>query len=115
MNGQHFILDAVCDTEERAKLDDEQLMQKVLSELPDVIGMNKLAVPFIVRGAEHNPGLTGVAIIETSNIVLHTFTETGKFSLDIFSVKPIDEEKVLSYMKEKFNFRILRRNMFERL
>ena len=77
--------------------------------------MNKLAAPFIVRGAEHNPGLTGVAIIETSNIVLHTFTETGKFSLDIFSVRQIDEEKVLEYMREKFNFKILRRNMFERL
>src|SRR3989339_1484296 len=115
MNGQHFILDAVCGTEERAKLDDEKLMQKVLSELPDVIKMNKLAAPFIVRGAEHNPGLTGVAIIETSNIVLHTFTETAKFSLDIFSVRQIDEEKVLEFMREKFNFKILRRNMFERL
>ena len=113
MNAQHFILDVECS--EREKLADAALMEKVLLELPELVEMRRLTEPIIVEGAEHNPGLTGVAIIETSNIILHTFTETGKFSLDIFSVKPIDEEKVLGYMREKFNFRILRKDLFERL
>lgn len=115
MNGQHFILDVVCSESERAKLADAALMKMVLLDLPELVQMQRLTEPLIVKGAAHNPGLTGVVVLETSNIILHTFTETGKFSLDIFSVKPIDEEKVLAYMREKFNFRVLRRNMFERL
>jgi len=115
MNGQHFILDAECRESEKVKLADAALMEKILLDLPELVNMKRLTEPIIVKGAAHNSGLTGVVVIETSNIVLHTFTESGKFSLDIFSVKEIDEEKVIGYLRENFNFRILRRNLFERL
>ena len=113
MNGQHFILDVECN--EKEKLADVELMKNVLLDLPEIVNMKRLIEPIIVQGAAHNPGLTGVVVIETSNIVLHTFTESEKFSLDIFSVKEIDEEKVIGYLRENFNFRIIRRNLFDRL
>ncbi|MEK6852663.1 MAG: S-adenosylmethionine decarboxylase [Nanoarchaeota archaeon] len=113
VNGIHFILDAECS--EREKLKDERLMHKVLNDLPELVGMSKLTKPLVVKGAAHNPGLTGVVVIETSNIVFHTFTDSNKFSLDVFSVKEFDQEKVISYLRKHFNFRIIRNNLFERL
>lgn len=113
MKGQHFILDAEC--QEQVKLLDKQLVGKLLTEIPAIIGMNTLTHPLIVQGAEHNPGLTGVIIMETSNIVFHTFTKDNKFSLDIFSIKPINGEKVLTYLENLFNFNIIRKDLAERL
>ena len=113
MNGQHFILDVECS--EKEKLADAALLKQVLLDLPEIVKMRRLTEPIIVQGAAHNPGLTGIVVIETSNIVLHTFTESGKFSLDIFSVKPIEEERVISYMRKNFDFKILRRKLFDRL
>ena len=113
VSGKHFILDV--EGVEKRKLVDKQIMYKVLSELPEMVNMNKLTDPLIVEGVSHNPGLTGVVIIETSNIILHTFQNSGKFSLDIFSVKPIDEEKVISYLNQHYKFKVLRRQLIDRL
>lgn len=112
-DGKHFILDA--EGVEKEQLTDREVMRKVLIELPEIINMKRLTDPIIVKGAPHNPGLTGIIIIETSNITLHTFENSGKFSLDIFSVKSIDEEKIISYLKKHYKFKILRRQLIDRL
>ncbi len=113
MRGQHFILDIEC--KERKKLVDEELINKILLEIPMLIGMNRITEPLIVKGASYDPGLTGVVILETSNIVVHTFLNEKKASFDIFSVKDINEQEVISYLRRLFNFKIIRESLIERL
>ena len=113
MKGYHFILDAECGN--RRKLEDRELVNRILLELPILIGMNRIIEPIIVKGASYNPGLTGVVILETSNILIHTFTKENKFSLDIFSIKDIDEKAVVSYLRKLFDLKVIRQNLVERL
>ena len=57
-----------------------------LLELPDALGMRILAGPFVVRSDEpDNSDATGVAIISTSHISIHSFEESGIAQLDIYS------------------------------
>ena len=113
IKGTHLILDAECT--ERDKLMDEKLMRNILLELPKLVNMRRLIDPIIVKGPSYNPGLTGIVVIETSNIVLHTFLNSNKFSLDIFSVKDIDVEEVVFYLRQYLNFRIIRKKLIEML
>lgn len=113
MKGQHFILDVECQEED--KLMDKALIGQILNELPRKINMNTLAEPQVVEGLPHNPGITGVVIMETSNIIIHTFLNIKKISFDVFSVKDIDQEKVLNYFKDKFDFTIIRKDLIDRL
>lgn len=113
MRGWHLILDAEC--KEKEKLLDEDLLNRMLLELPMLIGMNRITEPLIVRGASYNPGLTGVVVLETSNIVIHTFSDSNKFSLDVFSVREIDEDEVLSYLSRHLGLKIIRKSIVERL
>jgi len=115
IKGKHLILDVECFEEEKDKLLDEELIHNILLDLLELINMNKLIEPIVVRGPSYNPGLTGVVIMDTSNIVLHTFLNSNKFSLDIFSVRDINVEKVTSYLRQFFKFNIIRRNLIERL
>ena len=115
IKGKHLILDAECVKEEKGKLMDEKLVHNILLNLPELINMNKLTEPVVVRGSSYNPGLTGVVIMDTSNIVLHTFLNSNKFSLDIFSVEDIAVEEVVSYLRQHLNFNIIRKNLIERL
>ncbi|MBU2496928.1 MAG: S-adenosylmethionine decarboxylase [Nanoarchaeota archaeon] len=113
MKGYHFILDAEC--RDKKKLGDQELINRILLELPMLVGMNRIIEPLIVKGASYNPGLTGVVILETSNILIHTFTKENKISIDIFSIKEIDEQAVTSYLNRFFNLKVIRQNLVDRL
>ena len=115
IKGNHLILDVECVEEEKGKLMDEKLIRNILLDILELINMNKLIDPIVVRGSSYNPGLTGVVVMDTSNIVLHTFLDSNKFSLDIFSVKDINVEEVTSYLRRFFKFNIIRKNLIERL
>jgi S-adenosylmethionine decarboxylase len=65
--------------------------------------MDKLTPPIVVKGLPEDPGWTGVVIICTSHIAIHTFDKTNLINLDIFSCRDFDHDKVLKYLKEKFN------------
>ena len=64
-----------------------------------------------------NRGITCVALIETSHIVLHIWDEPdpGIFQLDVYSCKPFDIAIVVDCLKENFeiqkiHFKFLDRN-----
>ena len=110
MIGMHLIIDGVLD--HRIEKDDGK---RILSELPAEIGMKILAGPLIVEGEPENPGWTGFVVIDKSHIVIHTFDDGDKASIDIFSCKPFEKKVVLRYLEkhipfEKFNIQMIQRS-----
>lgn len=109
MIGLHLIVDGMI-----SNRIGEKDMEKVLSELPSIIDMRILAGPIIVQGSPGNPGVTGFVIVDKSHIVIHTFEEGDRVSIDVFSCKTFDERKVLGYLRrwlgiEDFNFSLIER------
>ena len=63
-----------------------------------------------------NRGITCMALIETSHIVLHIWDETdpGLFQLDVYSCKSFDLNIVLSCLKDSFNITKLQYKFLDR-
>lgn len=99
MIGVHLIIDGVF--KERL---DGKAVEKILRELPGKIGMHILEGPVVVEGVPSNPGWTGFVIIDMSHIAIHTFDDSNKVSIDVFSCKHFDKDPVLEYFKERFEF-----------
>ena len=95
----------------RAEVSDcpkEKDLHKVLAwmnELIDVIDMKLLHGPSISYvDQEGNRGITCMALIETSHVVLHIWDESdpGLFQLDIYSCKSIDIKSAIVFFKKSF-------------
>jgi len=74
-------------------------VERVLRELPGLIGMSILTGPHVVEGVPENPGWTGFVVIDKSHISVHTFTETSTVSIDVYSCKPFDSGAALAYLR----------------
>lgn len=107
--GLHLMLDAY--GVDKEKLDDMKLIFKYLNELPDVIEMKKLTVPYVVNADEtqsgHDPGgISGFVMIAESHISIHTFARRGFFTMDCYSCTNFEDkvEKLLEYTKKMFPY-----------
>ncbi len=109
MIGIHLIMDGVL-----AHLIGEEEVRRALSELPAEIGMKILAGPIVVEGDPENPGWTGVVVIEKSHMAIHTFEKGCKASIDVFSCKTFEKEKVLRYLEKRIPFRKVNVRMLTR-
>jgi S-adenosylmethionine/arginine decarboxylase-like enzyme len=83
---------------------DVPFMENWLRTLVDTIGMKILMGPFVVYSEmEGNRGFTGVVIIETSHIAIHTWDEDDQvLQLDIYTCSHMEPSDVIS-MLEVFN------------
>lgn len=81
------------------KVNDEEFVKKLLTELPAKIGMSILYGPAITHGIPENPGLSGFLLIDYSHISIHTFSESSELLIDIFSCKPYDPQIVIDFLK----------------
>ncbi len=102
--GLHLTLDIYnCPEKE---LSDMELCFKALDNLPEILGMHKLTVPYVVAAPPNDKkdpgGFSGFVIIAESHISLHTFTKRGFVSLDCYSCKEFDTDKVVDYFKNVF-------------
>ena len=100
MFGPHLTLDlSECNPQ---KLSDLSYIYNLLDELPDVISMHKITVPytFIYRPRETPSewGVSGFVIIAESHISIHTFPDRGAAFVDIFSCKQFDIHKAMNYV-----------------
>jgi S-adenosylmethionine decarboxylase len=96
MIGLHFMLDGVV----REPVTRE-LIDFILHELPGRIRMEILAGPVVVAGNSTNPGWTGFVVIDNSHIAIHTFTEGGRVSIDVYSCQPFDVNEVEKFLKSE--------------
>lgn len=76
-----------------------------LDSLPELIGMKKIGPPQLAKFVDEEiAGVTGVVMIVTSHISIHTYALKGCFFLDVFSCQLFDELVVLDYAKSCFGF-----------
>ena len=101
--GPHLMLDGYgCD---KAKLQDLNLVYRILDELPTRIGMTKIMPPYVFKYSGVRPedwGLSGFVLIAESHISIHTFPEKSFVSVDIFSCKAFDADFAAAYFKQEF-------------
>ncbi|HEY3215357.1 MAG TPA: adenosylmethionine decarboxylase [Candidatus Eisenbacteria bacterium] len=101
--GPHLMLDGYgCD---KAKLEDLNLIYRILEELPDRIGMTRIMPPYVFKYSglrAEDWGISGFVLIAESHISIHTFPEKNFVSVDIFSCKPFDADFASHYLKTAF-------------
>jgi len=101
--GPHLMLDGYgC---EKAKLEDLNLVYRILDELPARIGMTRIMPPYVFKYSGLKPedwGISGFVLIAESHISIHTFPEKNFVSVDIFSCKHFDVELAATYLKSAF-------------
>jgi S-adenosylmethionine decarboxylase len=101
--GPHLTIDAYgCPAEKLASLD---LIFSFLDKLPGIINMEKITKPYVFKHLESpDPewGITGVVIIATSHISVHSYPKRGVCFADVFSCKDFDTKKARDYFEEMF-------------
>ena len=88
-----------------------------MNELIAKIDMKLMQGPHISYiDQEGNRGITCMALIETSHIVLHIWDEQepGLFQLDVYSCKLIDLDIVISSLRESFKITKLQYKFLDR-
>jgi S-adenosylmethionine decarboxylase len=101
------------------KLKDLEFVLKFLNDLPDLIGMHKIAEPHAVNYLG-NPktfdkgGISAVVIIAESHISIHTFPSHKYMSVDIFSCKNFDVEKATDFIVKSFEVKKVEKKLLNR-
>ena len=113
--GPHLMLDGYgCD---KKKLQDLNLIYRILDELPARIGMTKIMPPYVFKYSGVKPedwGLSGFVLIAESHISIHTFPEKSFVSVDIFSCKTFDLEFAGEFFKQAFAMEKVECNVLDR-
>lgn len=95
--GFHLMLDCYdCSPE---KLNDIDACYGFLDRLVDEIGAQKQTQPYVFRTPDWflgKGGLSGWVPIVESGISIHTLTETRFVSLDVYSCREFDNEKIIA-------------------
>jgi S-adenosylmethionine decarboxylase len=101
--GFHLMLDCYrCSPE---KLDSIDSCYEFLDKLVDEIGAEKQTQPYVFRTPEHfkgKEGLSGWVPIVESGISIHTLTGSRFVSLDVYSCRQFDNEKIMTFTKHFF-------------
>jgi S-adenosylmethionine decarboxylase len=90
-----------------------------LSELPERLGMHKLAEPFLIELGQHSDkdpgGVSGFVIIAESHISIHTFPLRGFVSADVYTCQnTLDTEQICKYFADAFELQDLEINLVRR-
>jgi S-adenosylmethionine decarboxylase len=115
--GEHFTLDGYGGNKEL--LNTEKLVLQCLNELPEKLGMKKLAPP-VVYFAEGNNGKdpggwSGFVVIEESHISIHTFPGRHFVSIDVYTCRNgMDCVFIEQYFKDAFKLTDTETNFLKR-
>lgn len=97
--------------------DDLGYVLEWMQNLIENIGMKLLQGPNISYvNQEGNRGITCMALIETSHIVLHIWDEDrpGLFQLDVYSCKDFDLDIVIKHLRNSFDISKLQYKFLDR-
>ena len=67
-------------------------VENVINDLVDKLGM-------VAYEPDENCGVTGVGIITTSHIIVHTWDDTKYFQADIYSCKDFNAHQIINLLK----------------
>jgi len=114
--GLHLTLDAY--SADKESLANKELIRNFLDNLPELIGMKKLAQAQVFEydgeGNKEDWGYSGFVVITTSHVSIHTYPEKGYFAADVFSCSFFDYKKILSQFKKTFNFKTYEHQVIRR-
>jgi S-adenosylmethionine decarboxylase len=90
-----------------------------LSELPERLGMHKIAEPLLVELDHHSDkdpgGVSGFVMIAESHISIHTFPLRGFVSADVYTCQnSLDTEEICRYFADAFALQDLEINLVRR-
>lgn len=110
MFGKSYLLDAYGVAAE--KCDSMELAYRFAEELVDKIDMTLFGSIIVIHAPRKNgeevykskAGITCFAPLIESSIVLHTLSETGFISLDVYSCKEYDNRTVFEFAKQTYGF-----------
>lgn len=115
--GEHLTIDGYGGN--HSKLNDQKLIGAILDELPNLLGMNKLAVPQVYRASGNQlkdpGGWSGFVVVAESHVSVHTFPERGFVSADVYTCKNgLDADFIISYFKKQFQLKDVESNFIKR-
>jgi S-adenosylmethionine decarboxylase len=115
--GVHFTLDGYGGDPE--KLNDPKLMEKILFELPERMGMERMTEPVVKyaepRNIKDGGGYSGFVMIVESHISIHTFPKKKFVSIDAYTCKDeMDEKKVEKYFRNAYDLQETEVQFFKR-
>jgi S-adenosylmethionine decarboxylase len=115
--GEHLMIDGYGGQFE--KLNNKELVLGCLNELPEKLGMKKLADPVVYFAKGNNikdpGGWSGVVVIEESHISIHTFAGRGFVTADVYTCKNgMDNDFIITYLKEKFELKDVEQHFVKR-
>ena len=111
MNVHHVTVDFTADP---VVLGSRQLIMEFLTLCCSRLGMTPMFQQILpVDGP--NPGLTGIMVITTSHITIHTFTKQGKAFADVFSCVGFDGYMVMDLIRSLFTPRDTRQQIIPRM
>ena len=101
--GPHLVFHGFrCET---SRLDDLDVLYRVLDGLPDRIHMTKIMPPYVLKHADaagQVTGYSGFVLIAQSHISIHTFPARGLVTADIFSCENFDVEDAIGALRQTF-------------
>jgi S-adenosylmethionine decarboxylase len=115
--GVHLTLDGYGGS--REKLADYAHVLACLGDLPERLGMHKIAEPLLVELGEHSVkdpgGVSGFVMIAESHISIHTFPLRGFVSADVYTCQnQLDAEQICQYFVEAFDLQDLETHFVKR-
>ena len=100
----HLTIDGVAAILTKEKGDPIDFVYNLLAGLTEVIGMQAITPPYVIRYAgdddDWEKGISGFTIIATSHIAIHIWFTGGRFNLDIYSCKDFDTGLVYQWLVE---------------
>ncbi|MCX6766768.1 MAG: S-adenosylmethionine decarboxylase [Candidatus Moranbacteria bacterium] len=115
--GVHFTLDGYKGDPE--KLNDPELMGRILNELPEKLGMDKLTEPIVKyaepRHIKDSGGYSGFVIIAESHISIHTFPKKKFVSIDAYTCNnEMDSAWIERYFRDAYDLQETEVQFFKR-
>ena len=114
--GLDVTIDASCCS--KKKLASVTLVYDILNKLPDMIGMTKMTLPYVVKWLDKfalgTEGISGFVMIAESHISIHTFPDQDYVFMDIFSCKEFDAERAIRYLTQAFESAQYEKNILKR-
>ncbi|MDO9230944.1 MAG: adenosylmethionine decarboxylase [bacterium] len=115
--GLHLTLDGYGGNPD--KLNDGNLVKKILDELPGKVGMHKIYGPVTMDCPEFNEkdsgGHSGFVMIAESHISCHTFPWRKFVSIDVYTCgSSMDKKFIVNYFKKAFELKKVELNFIKR-
>lgn len=97
--GKHFLVEIIA--RDSRNLGNKKFIEKFMLDIVKDLSMTMLR-PVDVYKFPHPGGITGFCLLAESHISIHTWPEKKYFSLDVFSCRNFNEEKIERVIRESF-------------